>query len=197
MIGLEYILNLYSMQHQELAEKIGIKKQNINLWISGKQDISKKHLPTLSEIFGINEEYFQKELSDIDKLIIQKEKLRREIKPEIIGYDNQLMLGENAGLIQKPIYNTKVINEIELEIEKATVVQHIREIISNVNNDIELQIFNQIVLLLKGYRKKSIFEYTVNAISHYYDVLPDWVGEPESDEFVQEFIELAEKYDRE
>ena len=29
MIGLEYILNLYNMQHIELAEILGIKKQNI------------------------------------------------------------------------------------------------------------------------------------------------------------------------
>lgn len=108
MVGLEYILNLYGMQHQQLAEKIGIKKQNINLWISGKQDISKKHLPTLSEIFGIEEEYFQKELDDIDKLIIQKEKLKKELKPEIMRYDTQLMLGENADFIEKPIYNTEV-----------------------------------------------------------------------------------------
>ncbi|MCX7773191.1 MAG: transcriptional regulator, partial [Clostridia bacterium] len=29
MIGLEYILGLYNMQHIELAEQLGIKKQNI------------------------------------------------------------------------------------------------------------------------------------------------------------------------
>lgn len=33
LIGLEYILELYGMQQIELAEKLGIKKQNINLWI--------------------------------------------------------------------------------------------------------------------------------------------------------------------
>ncbi len=31
MLGLEYVLNLYDVQHIELAEKLGIKKQNINL----------------------------------------------------------------------------------------------------------------------------------------------------------------------
>ena len=197
MVGLEYILNLYGMQHQQLAEKIGIKKQNINLWISGKQDISKKHLPTLSQIFCIEEEYFQKELDDIDKLIIQKEKLKKELKPEIMGYDTQLMLGENVDLIEKPIYNTGAMNGIELEIEKAKVVQDMREIISNMDNDIELQVFNQMVLLLKHHRKERIFEYTVDALSHYYDVLAKRVGDAESDEFVGRFIELAEKHDEE
>ncbi len=79
MIGLEYVLNLYNMQHQELAEKLGIKKQNINLWIKGKQDVSKKHLPKLSEIFNLPEEYFQKKLNDVDKLTIQQMKIRNEL----------------------------------------------------------------------------------------------------------------------
>jgi uncharacterized protein YjcR len=35
------------MQHIELAEKLGIKKQNINLWIKRKQNIPKKYLPVL------------------------------------------------------------------------------------------------------------------------------------------------------
>jgi hypothetical protein len=28
------------------------------------------------------------------------------------------------------------------------------------------------------------------------DVLPDWIGEPESDEFVEEFLELATHYNK-
>ena len=57
MLGLEYILGLYNMQHIELAEKLGIKKQNINLWIKRKQNIPKKYLPVLEELFGIDKEY--------------------------------------------------------------------------------------------------------------------------------------------
>ncbi|MCM3055130.1 MULTISPECIES: helix-turn-helix domain-containing protein [Bacillaceae] len=41
MIGLEYILELYGMQQIELAEKLGIKKQNINLWIKKTKDLQK------------------------------------------------------------------------------------------------------------------------------------------------------------
>jgi transcriptional regulator with XRE-family HTH domain len=63
------------MQHIELAEKLGIKKQNINLWIKKKQNIPKKYLPILEETFGIKKEYFNKEIDEIDKLEIQKEKL--------------------------------------------------------------------------------------------------------------------------
>lgn len=64
MICLEYILDLYHMSQTELADALGIKKQNLTLWLKGKQDVSKKHLPAMEEIFGIPQEYFQKELTD-------------------------------------------------------------------------------------------------------------------------------------
>lgn len=90
MIGLEYILNLYNMQHQELAKKLGIKKQNINLWIKGKQNVSKKYLPVLSKIFNIPEKYFQKELDEIDKMEIQNIKLNSELKNSEYEYEDTI-----------------------------------------------------------------------------------------------------------
>ena len=42
MIGLEYILEVFKIQQKDLAEELGIKKQNITLWIKGKQNISKE-----------------------------------------------------------------------------------------------------------------------------------------------------------
>ena len=70
LIGLEYVLNLYNLQHIELAEKLGIKKQNINMWVKGRQNIPKKYLPVLEELFGIDQFYFGRELSEIDQLEI-------------------------------------------------------------------------------------------------------------------------------
>ena len=58
-------LGLYNMQHVELAEKLGIKKQNINLWIKGRQSIPKKYLPILEELFAIDRGYFTKELTEL------------------------------------------------------------------------------------------------------------------------------------
>ena len=81
MIGLEYILALYNINHSKLAEELGIKRQNINQWTSGKSKIPKKYIPILSEKFdNIPEEYFQKEIADIDKIKIQRIKLDNEIE---------------------------------------------------------------------------------------------------------------------
>ena len=71
MICLEYILDLYHMSQAELAEALGIKPQNLTLWLKGKQDVSKKHLPAMEKIFGVPQEYFQKELTQIRAIEIQ------------------------------------------------------------------------------------------------------------------------------
>ena len=39
LIGLEYILNLFNLQHIELAEKLGIKKQNIKYQMVGMNNL--------------------------------------------------------------------------------------------------------------------------------------------------------------
>ena len=68
MIGLEFILALHKIQQKDLANELGIKKQNINLWISGKQNISKKYLPILSNKFDVSVEFLQNEV-DTDKIM--------------------------------------------------------------------------------------------------------------------------------
>ncbi|WP_061312566.1 helix-turn-helix domain-containing protein [Clostridium botulinum] len=199
MIGLEYVLNLYNMQHQELAEKLGIRKQNINLWIKGKQGVSKKHLPKLSEIFNLPEEYFQKELTELDKIIIQKVKLQKDIKPKIKKYETRLILSDNykkTDLEDIPIYEQKELNEIEIEIRKVKAIEEFREAISYINSDYEITTIEQIVILLKNNFKEKIFIDTIDAVSHYFGVLPDWVGDPYNDEFVEKFSNIAEKHQK-
>lgn len=197
MIGLEYVLNLYNMEHQSLAERLGIRKQNINLWIKRKQNISKKHLPVLSEIFGIDEEYFQKELDDVDKLIIQKEKLRMDIDPKVVRYEEDLKVGYDADIVEKPIYDKDEFNQINEQIEKTGLIEEYREIVANVSDSYVILLLNQLSLLLKNHKNDPIFQCTVEALSHYYNILPDWVGGPESDLFVEEFLELAERFENE
>ena len=70
MIGLEFVLGLYNMQHVELAEKLGIKKQNINMWVKQKQNIPKKYLPILEELFQVDKDLLSRELTELEKLEI-------------------------------------------------------------------------------------------------------------------------------
>lgn len=78
MIGLEYIVNLYDKQFKDVAEELLLSKQVVNGWIKGRYKISKKHIPKLSEMFKIPEEYFQRDVDEIDKLKIQQIKHENE-----------------------------------------------------------------------------------------------------------------------
>lgn len=191
MIGLEYILSLYSMQHIELAEKLGIKKQNINMWIKGKQNIPKKYLPVLEELFRIKQEYFTKELNEIEKLEIQKEKLKKDLKPVIKKHEQQFLIGEVNDIVEVPIYDKEEINQMERTIEKAKLLSRLKEAMDIVDDNPYMDTYKLIVELMEKAQHEAIVHKTIEALGHYLEVLPDWVSTGyEQDEFESEIFEV-------
>lgn len=191
MNGLEYILNLFTIQHIELAEKLGIKKQNINMWVKGRQNIPKKYLPVLEELFGIDQFYFGHELTEIDKLELQKEKLKRDLKPVVNKYEQQFSVGEINDLIEVPIYDKEEMNTIERDIKKAKLVSRFKSALDVVENNPYIETYELMVELLEKVQHESILHKTIEALAHYYEVLPDWVNsEPEQEGFEGEIFEV-------
>lgn len=191
MIGLEYILNLYNMQHIDLAEKLGIKKQNINLWIKGKQRIPKKYLPVLEELFGTKQDYFMRELNEIEKLEIQKDKLKKDLNPVIEEYEEQFLIGEVNDIAQVPVYDKEEINKMERTIEKAKLISRFKEAMEIVDNNPYMDTYKLIVELMEKVQHEALVHKTIEALGHYFDILPDWVCTgPEQDEFESEIFEV-------
>ena len=191
MIGLEYILSLYNMQHIELAEKLGIKKQNINLWIKGKQNIPKKYLPILEELFGTSPEYFMKELNEIEKLEIQKEKLKKDLKPVIKKHEQQFLIGEVNDLVEVPIYDKEEINTMERTIEKAKLMSRFKEAMDIIDDNPYIDTYKLIVELMEKGQHESLVHKTIEALGHYFEILPNSVSTgPEQDEFESEIFEV-------
>lgn len=195
MIGLEYILNLYNMQHVDLAEKLGIRKQNINMWIKGKQNIPKKYLPILEELFELDQRYFHKQITEIEKLEIQKEKLKRDLKPVIEKQEQQFMIGEINDIMEVAIYDKEEINTIERDIEKAKLTFRFKEVLDMVDNNPYMDTYKLIIELLEKSQHEVIVHKTIEALAHYYEVLPDWVSNgPEQDEFEGEIFEVFDDH---
>lgn len=195
MIGLEYILNLYNIQHIELADKLGIRKQNINMWIKRRQNIPKKYLPILEEIFKLDAKYFTKELDEIDKLEIQKEKLKMELKPVIKKQDQQFMIGEINDIVEVPVYDKEEINTIERDIEKAKLVSRFKEALDIVDNNPYMDTYKLILELLEKSQHEVVLHKTIEALAHYYEVLPDWISTgPEQNEFEEEIFEVFDDH---
>lgn len=195
MNGLEYILNLYSMPHMELAKHLGIKKQNINLWIKGKQNIPKKYLPILEELFGLSQHYFTEELTELSKLEIQKEKLKKELKPLVKDYQKQFMIGEMNDMVKIPIYNEEEINKIESDIEKAKLVTRFKQLLDVIEDHLFIDTYKLILELLEKRLPEPILHKTVEGLAHYLEVLPDWVSTGvEQDEFESELFEVLDDH---
>lgn len=191
MNGLEYILGLYNMQHIELAERLGIKKQNINMWIKGKQNIPKKYLPVLEELFSIEQKYFSKTLNEVDMLLIQKEKLKHDIKPIISKHETEFSIGEINDIIEKPIYDKEEMNSIERSIEKAKLVQRFKECMEIGDENPYMDTYKLLVELMEKVPHEIVLHKTVEALAHYYKVIPDWVySSPEQEDFEEEIIEV-------
>ena len=194
LIGLEYILGLYNMQHIELAEHLRIKKQNINLWIKGKQNIPKKYLPILEELFHVDAVYFAKELDEIEKLQIQKEKLKRDLQPIIKNHEH--VLSKGAGQLEKvPVYDKEEINTIERSIEKARIIQLFKESLEVVNRHPFMDSYRIVVELLEQAGTEIILHKTLQGLAHYLNVLPGDIstGE-EQEEFEAALFEVLDDH---
>lgn len=195
IIGLEYILALYDMQHIDLAEKLGIKKQNINMWIKGKQNISKKYLPVLENIFGIRQEYFSKTIDEIDKLEIQKEKLKIDLNPIIKKQESVYIAEDINDLVQVPVYDKEEINTIERTIEKAKLMNKFKSALEVVDPNPYIDTYKLMVEILEKGQHEPIVHKTIEALAHYLEILPDKITTGEEQmEFESEIFEVFDDY---
>ena len=195
IIGLEYILALYDMQHIDLAERLGIKKQNINMWIKGKQKIPKKYLPVLEGLFGINSDYFNKNIDEVDKLEIQKEKLKRDLNPIIKKQELVYIAEDTNDMVQIPVYDKEEINTIERTIEKVKIMNKFKSALEVVDPNPYIDTYKLMVEILEKGQQEAIVHKTIQALAHYLEVLPDKIttGE-EQKEFESEIFEVFDDY---
>lgn len=190
-MGLEYILNLHNMQHIELAEILGIKKQNINMWVKGKQNIPKKYLPVLEELFQLDRNYFTKELNEVDKLEIQKEKLKKDLKPIVNKYEMEYSISESNDMVKKPVYDKEEMNLIERAIEKAKLVERFKNALEITDENPFMDTYNIIVELAEKVPHETIFNKTIEALAHYYNIIPKEINKGfDQEDFEEELFEV-------
>lgn len=132
MKGLEYIASLRGLSITDVGDRLGVARQNVHQWISGARKIPKKYLPVLKEAFELPEEFFDKELTEIDKLKIKSLEFSKEIEKSkhVISeaiYDHK---SKKWVAIEKHHYNENAIEaqrEIDVEIEALEVIGKIKD----------------------------------------------------------------------
>ncbi len=78
MIGLEYLNEIYGLSATDLGKKINVSRQTVNDWLRERRSIPKKHYEKLKEIFKVPEGFFQKQVTELDKLKLQQIKLEND-----------------------------------------------------------------------------------------------------------------------
>lgn len=143
MKGLEYICDLYNMQQKDLAEKLDVSKQVVSGWIRGIRPIPQKYFDKLSEIFGgLDSKYFSKELTELEKLEIQMNKLdsewiAEEYEEEVIDPCTGEYERDTDGnvIIRKGIYTDtgqQMYRErLEYEIDEAKLINRLKQTLAN------------------------------------------------------------------
>ena len=130
MFGLVFIRRIWDLTADEVADKIGVKRAAVAAW-ERKKSIPLKRLRSLSELFnGLDEEYFSKELTEIDKLNIQQFKTfkyvnryikEKQINTQISFFNNQELCKINMfnsffNAYKHYSENTIPTNKIELDL---------------------------------------------------------------------------------
>lgn len=84
MKNLKYIRKSFGFTMRDLAKRINVSANAINLWENGDINISETNENKLVELFGIEKQLFYKEtLSENDKLVISKARYLNELTSNI------------------------------------------------------------------------------------------------------------------
>ncbi|WP_415272571.1 helix-turn-helix domain-containing protein [Clostridium perfringens] len=105
MIGLEFICANKGMQYKELAEKIDVSRQSITNWVTGRNKIPTNHCMNMSKMFGnIPSEWFNKELSESDKVILL----------DLLDEDNRKKLTDktNSKRTEVKLFQNQIVDNI-------------------------------------------------------------------------------------
>lgn len=97
MNGLKFIRTRCSISLSELADVLGISRQQVSAWENGIKPISEKRLSQLSEYFGIDEKFFL-EISEDDRAFLLSKGLylRQDCNKEAYCFIKQGEVEEDA-----------------------------------------------------------------------------------------------------
>lgn len=167
IIGLEYICLLSNTKYVEIAEMLGISKQTVNSWVSGRRKIPEKHLETLSEKFNkVPIEYFQKELTveETDEVEIKViSKLANEINSNSEArkeYERLINLVEKVNSFRL-VANSSILLDIE---DIFDIKEKLNEILNLPEEEEKQPIVNSILSLFYIIIEKKINISVLNEI---------------------------------
>ncbi|EPS49562.1 hypothetical protein CFSAN002368_17180 [Clostridium botulinum A1 str. CFSAN002368] len=101
------------------------------------------------------------------------------------------MIGKTNDIVKVPVYDKEEMNKIERDIEKAKLVDRFKNALDIVDNNPYIDTYKLLVELMEKAQHEILVHKTVEALGHYFEVLPDWVSTgQEQDAFEEELFEV-------
>jgi transcriptional regulator with XRE-family HTH domain len=172
---LKFISETFNIPLRRVAKEIGVTAQTINEWVGKRRKpIPEKHIPKLSQLFGVREELFRKpSLNTSEQLEIQLAKIKQEIQDK----DDQEL----------------VISILEEEIEKEKLFISLRKC---VENDEQYEILKNVNRVLK--QNNNLFNQTLQILLSLFNHDPEWGGDPfygiQDEKLAEDLLHILKKH---
>ena len=189
MNGLKYIRSkIINETMDELAAQLGVSKQAVYLWESGRKPIPQKRLKQLVDLSGIPGNYFLiAELTERDQLEIRKNYLIKKLSDTVVEYEEEVYDSKgNPRRISQTYMDASMLSQIEY-------------------NDMEIRVDDLLKKITKAICGMEDFEkavatgepvYEMEAKANLFDQFADIVEENEEREYLYQILRAVDLFFR-
>lgn len=198
-MSLEEVLKINEMSNSDLAKELDILRGNVHNWTKGKRKIPLKYIEKLCRIFDLPEEFFLRELSEEERVIVKKKYIERLMDKSSFEYEDTIINGNGEEEVVTRAYvdgsTERLWDEYNNEIIKARstarVIDRVKKTIAESDNEKYMNTF--IDLLEHKNVSKVILNNLLTAITIAYDVKE----ESGDNEFVMKLVGSIKDYEAE
>lgn len=166
MIGLEFIVKTSNKKFRRVAEHLGISPTTIADWVKGRRKIPTERCKQLAEYFGLKEEYFQKELSRLEEIEIQKEYVVRHSQTVEYVQTRSDYSGEEYSFVASVNDSEGIIQLLNREQEKESLLTEINQMVQDDNGQVyNLNFFKDLLRLINDDSSKRLVFLLIGSMS--------------------------------
>ena len=164
LIGLEFIIRNSNLNFRKVAEKLGISPTTLADWVKGRRKIPIARLKQLAQLFEVNEDYFQKELSRVEELEVLKINVIRHSSTYI--YEQKIVdeLGDEYSVENEANDSEEEMRQLGQEQEWERVLETIRKLFQN-DQERYLDFFKDLVRIIQDDNTRRLIFLLIGAVT--------------------------------
>lgn len=137
MFGLKFLSELYNISYSNIADACELSKAGVQRWMEKERVPKVKHVQILSNLFGVNDEYINKQLTVIEQEGLRKDKLLKETVnvSNLFTYEYTTKIDGEEVILQDTVLDEDDRKAIELSSYEASLIKTIEYLMTNVRKN--------------------------------------------------------------